>query len=77
VQKEHCRLQSSRYVGVLVMVVGVQLALGSYWGLLFLVLNVPVLILRILDEEKMLQQDLGGYSDYTGKVRYRLVPGLW
>jgi protein-S-isoprenylcysteine O-methyltransferase Ste14 len=33
--------------------------------------------LRILDEEKMLQQDLGGYSDYTGKVRYRLVPGLW
>ena len=65
------------YVGVLVMIIGVPLALGSYWGLLFLLLNVPILILRILDEEKMLQQELEGYSDYMGKVRYRLVPGLW
>jgi protein-S-isoprenylcysteine O-methyltransferase Ste14 len=65
------------YVGVLVLVIGAPLALGSYWGLLFLLLNVPVLILRILDEEKMLQQELEGYSDYLEKVRYRLVPGLW
>jgi protein-S-isoprenylcysteine O-methyltransferase Ste14 len=65
------------YVGVIVMVIGAPLALGSYWGLLFLLLNVPVLILRILDEEKMLQQELEGYSDYMKEVRYRLVPGLW
>jgi protein-S-isoprenylcysteine O-methyltransferase Ste14 len=65
------------YVGVLILVVGVPLALGSYWGLMLMLLNVPVLILRILDEEKMLRHELDGYSDYTGKVRYRLVPGLW
>ncbi|WP_457298559.1 methyltransferase [Phyllobacterium sp. P5_D12] len=65
------------YVGVLVLVVGTPLALGSYWGLLFLLLNVPILILRILDEEEMLQQELEGYPDYMQKVRYRLVPGLW
>ena len=65
------------YVGVLVMVVGVPLALGSWWGLAFLLLNVPILILRILDEETMLRQELDGYTEYTRTVRYRLVPGLW
>jgi protein-S-isoprenylcysteine O-methyltransferase Ste14 len=65
------------YVGALIMVIGVPLALGSYWGLLFLLLNVPILVLRILDEEKMLRSDLDGYIDYTRTVRYRLVPGLW
>ena len=65
------------YVGVLVLVIGVPLALGSWWGLAFLLLNVPILVLRILDEETMLRQELDGYADYMRKVRYRLVPGLW
>jgi protein-S-isoprenylcysteine O-methyltransferase Ste14 len=65
------------YVGVLVMVIGVPLALGSWWGLAFLLLNVPILVLRILDEETMLRQELDGYADYMRTVRYRLVPGLW
>jgi protein-S-isoprenylcysteine O-methyltransferase Ste14 len=65
------------YVGVLVMVVGVPLALGSWWGLAFLLLNVPILMLRIVDEEAMLRQELDGYTDYMRTVRYRLVPGLW
>jgi len=53
------------------------LALGSYWGLLFMLLNVPVLMLRILDEEKMLGSELEGYTAYARTVRYRLIPGLW
>jgi len=65
------------YVGALVMVLGVPLALGSYWGLLFMLLNVPVLMLRILDEEKMLGSELEGYTAYARTVRYRLIPGLW
>jgi len=65
------------YVGALVMVMGVPLALGSYWGLLFMLLNVPVLMLRILDEEKMLGSELEGYTAYARTVRYRLIPGLW
>jgi protein-S-isoprenylcysteine O-methyltransferase Ste14 len=65
------------YVGVLIMLMGVPLALGSYWGLAFMVLNLPILILRILDEEAMLRQELEGYADYTRRVRSRLVPGLW
>lgn len=65
------------YVGVLVMIVGVPLALGSWWGLAILALTTPVLIWRILDEERLLRHDLPGYSDYTQKVRHRLVPYLW
>lgn len=65
------------YVGVIVMMFGVPLALGSWWGLLLMLLVVPVLVARILDEEKMLDKDLSGYAEYTHQVRYRLVPGLW
>lgn len=65
------------YVGVLVMVIGVPLALGSLWGLVFLALTIPVLIWRILDEERLLEKDLPGYVEYARNVRYRLVPYLW
>lgn len=65
------------YVGVLVMMIGVPLALGSWWGLAVLALITPVLIWRILDEEALLKKDLPGYIEYTQKVRYRLVPYLW
>ena len=65
------------YVGVLIMLLGIPLALGSYWGLVFMFVNVPILMLRIRDEEAMLKQELEGYTDYTRRVRYRLLPGLW
>jgi protein-S-isoprenylcysteine O-methyltransferase Ste14 len=65
------------YVGVLIMMIGIPLALGSLWGLLVLVIGIPILAIRILDEEKMLKEELGGYSEYTHKVHYRLVPYVW
>jgi protein-S-isoprenylcysteine O-methyltransferase Ste14 len=65
------------YVGALIMMIGMPLALDSYWGLVTLVPGVAVLALRIDDEEKMLRQELAGYSEYTQKVHYRLVPGVW
>jgi protein-S-isoprenylcysteine O-methyltransferase Ste14 len=65
------------YVGALIMMVGMPLALDSYWGLVTLVPGVAVLVLRIVDEEKMLRQELAGYDEYTQKVHYRLVPGIW
>jgi len=65
------------YAGVLVMMIGIPLALGSLWGLLVLAIISPGLIWRIVDEEKLLKKDLPGYSQYMQKVRYRLVPYLW
>ena len=65
------------YLGNLIMMVGIPLALGSYWGLLILVPGVLVLAIRILDEETMLEHELDGYRDYARKVHYRLVPYIW
>jgi protein-S-isoprenylcysteine O-methyltransferase Ste14 len=65
------------YAGNLILMLGIPLALGSYWGLLFIIPGVAVLIFRILDEEKLLSQDLAGYREYTQRVRYRLVPYVW
>jgi protein-S-isoprenylcysteine O-methyltransferase Ste14 len=65
------------YVGTLILTIGTPLALGSWWGLLFLVPGVVVLVFRILDEEKLLRQHLAGYDEYAEKVRYRLVPHVW
>ena len=65
------------YLGVLIMCLGVPLALGSWWGLLVILMTLPGLIWRILDEEKMLTMELTGYAEYTQQVRYRLLPHVW
>jgi protein-S-isoprenylcysteine O-methyltransferase Ste14 len=65
------------YAGATVLLVGMPLALGSWWGLVPLVLIAPALIWRLLDEERLLARELPGYPEYLGKVRYRLVPGVW
>ncbi|BBX72517.1 isoprenylcysteine carboxylmethyltransferase family protein [Mycobacterium shinjukuense] len=65
------------YAASVVLMVGIPLALGSYWGLLMLIPSVSVLVLRILDEEKLLTQELSGYREYRERVRYRLVPHVW
>lgn len=65
------------YAGVLVMMAGVPLALGAWAGLAILAVVLPGLAWRILDEEKLLRQELPGYTEYTQQVHYRLVPFLW
>ena len=65
------------YFGTVVMMVGTPLALDSLWGLLGVLAAVPVLAARILDEEKMLNDELAGYPEYVQQVRHRLIPGLW
>lgn len=65
------------YAGVLIMVVGVPLALGSWLGLWVVFVAIPILVWRILDEEKLLTEELRGYGEYAQHVRYRLVPFIW
>ncbi|HUI87735.1 MAG TPA: isoprenylcysteine carboxylmethyltransferase family protein [Anaerolineales bacterium] len=66
-----------KYVGDLFLVIGTPLALGSWWALVFVLLTIPALMWRILDEEKLLKKDLPGYIEYTQKVNYRLLPAIW
>jgi protein-S-isoprenylcysteine O-methyltransferase Ste14 len=65
------------YMGALFLLVGIPLSLGSWWGLFVIVLMMPALILRLLDEEKFLANNLQGYAEYKNKVRYRLIPFIW
>jgi protein-S-isoprenylcysteine O-methyltransferase Ste14 len=65
------------YIGALIMLVGVPLALGSWWGLLTVVPMTLVIVWRLLDEEKFLARNLAGYSEYQNAVRYHLLPFVW
>jgi protein-S-isoprenylcysteine O-methyltransferase Ste14 len=65
------------YIGALVMLLGVPLALGSWWGLLTLIPMTLAIVLRLLDEEKILGKKLPGYLEYKDKVRWRLLPFIW
>jgi len=70
-------VRHAMYVGVLIMMIGIPLALDSWWGLVILIPGVVGFVFRSLDEEKMLMQELDGYSEYMQKVHYRLVPYVW
>ena len=65
------------YAGALLLLIGMPLALGSWYGLIGIFLFAPVLIWRLLDEEAFLSRNLPGYLEYKAKVRWRLIPGLF
>jgi protein-S-isoprenylcysteine O-methyltransferase Ste14 len=65
------------YVGNVVLMLGIPLALGSYWGLVMVLPGILVLVFRVLDEERTLVAELDGYRDYTQRVHYRLLPYVW
>lgn len=53
------------------------LALGSWWGYAFALLACGGIVIRLLDEERVLRAELPGYAAYCRKVRWRLVPFVW
>ncbi|MGD2085490.1 MAG: isoprenylcysteine carboxylmethyltransferase family protein [Candidatus Aminicenantes bacterium] len=65
------------YVGVIIFLFCLPLCLGSLYALIPASLSVILFILRTALEDKTLQQELSGYKEYTEKVRYRLIPGIW
>ena len=73
----YARLRHPMYAGALVLILGIPLALGSWWDLLVIFLMIPALMWRLVDEERFLKQNLPGYSEYTQRVRHRLVPFIW
>jgi protein-S-isoprenylcysteine O-methyltransferase Ste14 len=51
--------------------------LGSLWGLIPFALYPVIIVIRILNEEKVLTERLSGYAQYRQRVKYRLLPYLW
>jgi protein-S-isoprenylcysteine O-methyltransferase Ste14 len=65
------------YLGAVLMMFGAPFLLGSIWGLIIGAIGFCLLIGRIIGEEKMLINELEGYSEYMDRVHYRLIPFVW
>jgi protein-S-isoprenylcysteine O-methyltransferase Ste14 len=65
------------YTGSLVMMLGIPLALASWWGIAAFAALKLVVVWRLLDEERFLARNLAGYDAYRQRVRYRLAPLIW
>lgn len=65
------------YVGAWLIYVFSPLALGSYWAMIASMMFTVILVVRVLNEEKVLIKELDGYLEYTRRTRYRLIPGIW
>lgn len=65
------------YAGSLVATPGIVLALGSAWTLIPAGVAFVVSVIRTALEDRTLQNELAGYQEYTNRVRYRLLPGVY
>jgi protein-S-isoprenylcysteine O-methyltransferase Ste14 len=65
------------YVSAILIFAGLALALASWWALVPATWASAVLVLRTSWEDALLRAELDGYADYAGRVRFRLVPGIW
>ncbi|QIS11559.1 methyltransferase family protein [Nocardia arthritidis] len=70
-------VRSPMHAGVLLYAAAIPVALGSWWGLVVFAGMVPLSLMRMSYEEKVLRQIFTDYSDYTQKVEYRLLPHIW
>ena len=60
------------YVGMILVVLGAPIMLGSWWALIPGVISAVLVIVRTALEDKTLQAELPGYADYAQRTRYRL-----
>ena len=65
------------YLATLLMFLPMPLILQSLWGLIPFALYPVIIVVRILNEEKVLTEGLEGYAEYKKKVKYRLLPFVW
>lgn len=65
------------YVGTILFHLATPFMLNSRWALIPAVLVALVFVVRTAMEDKALQEELPGYKEYAGRVRYRLLPGVW
>ena len=65
------------YSVTLFLFFSIPIILGSWWALLAFSPYLPLIITRILNEEKVLEKELDGYTEYKKRVKYRLIPFIW
>ena len=65
------------YSGVIPLVIGAALWLGSYAAAIIGLLPIALIVIRILIEERFLRRELSGYDEYARHTRFRLIPYVW
>lgn len=65
------------YAGLIVFELAISTLLASWWAILAGGVCAILFILRTALEDRTLQAELPGYTDYARQVRYRLLPGIW
>ena len=65
------------YAVTIWLFLSIPVVLGSWWALLCMAPYPFLIAIRILNEEKVLENNLSGYKEYKAKVKYRLVPFIW
>jgi protein-S-isoprenylcysteine O-methyltransferase Ste14 len=65
------------YAGGLAQILATPFLLGSWPALIPAVTLMGILVVRTILEDRTLRRQLPGYVEYAGRVRYRLLPGIW
>jgi len=65
------------YAATLLLFLSMPLVLASPWSFVIMLLYIPIIALRIRNEEQVLERELKGYTDYKQRVRYKVIPFIW
>ena len=65
------------YAVTIWLFLSIPVVLGSWWACLCFLPYVALIVIRIINEEKLLSSELEGYEEYKKRVRYRLLPFIW
>lgn len=65
------------YTATILLFLSMPLVLGSLISFFIFLIYPVIIIIRIIDEEKLLEKELDGYTDYKKRVKYRLIPFIW
>ena len=65
------------YLAGILFAISIPLMIGSVFAFIPVGIYVFLMIIRTWLEDKTLQEELEGYSEYASQVRYRLFPGIW
>ena len=65
------------YMSTLILFLAMPLILGSPLSFIIMLLYIPIIGVRMNNEEKVLEEGLKGYTEYKNRVRYRVIPFIW
>ena len=65
------------YSATLFLFLSMGIVLGSPISFAILLLYIPIIALRMKNEEKVLEEGLVGYKEYKTRVKYKVIPFIW